>query len=137
MATVNQNTGPLSADFPKTVREFRNRVSHYEPVWKRFGVRDEAEAIAHLHEKIDKIKQLITLVSPEKFELVSKHGLISDAERMCLINELRRCQHNIESYSVIYMTKLCRLAKQANEDNATKQIRVYKYGKTKFLLQPI
>ncbi len=23
----------------KTVREFRNRVSHHEPIWKKYGVR--------------------------------------------------------------------------------------------------
>ncbi|GAB5382862.1 MAG: hypothetical protein Alis2KO_42030 [Aliiglaciecola sp.] len=118
-------------DLVKTVREFRNRVSHYEPVWKRFGVRNEVEAITHLHEKIDKIKQLIALVSPEKMELVTKNGLISIAERMCSINELRRCQHNIESHKVKSMAKLSKLVRQANEHNVTKQITVYKYGKSR------
>lgn len=124
-------------DLVKTVREFRNRVSHHEPVWKRFGVRDEAEAIAHLHEKIGKIKQLVSLISPEKEQLILKNGLLSNAERMCSISELRRFQHNIETHKVKSISKLSKLSKQANDDNSTKKITLYKYGKTQFLLQPI
>ncbi|MGB0942699.1 MAG: CAAX protease [Marinomonas sp.] len=124
-------------DLVKTTREFRNRVSHHEPVWKRFGVRNEAEAISHLHEKIGKIKQLVALISPEKEQLILKNGLLSNAERMCSISELRRFQHNIETHKVKSIAKLSKLSKQANDDNSTKKITLYKYGKTQFLLQPI
>lgn len=124
-------------DLVKTIREYRNRVSHYEPVWKKFGVRTEQEAIAYLREKIDKIKQLITLVSPEKYQLLVKNGLIADAKRMCSINELRRFQHNVETHKVKSITKLSRLSQQAVDGNETKKITIYKSGKTQFILQPI
>jgi hypothetical protein len=59
-------------DLVKTVREFRNRVSHNEPIWKRYGVDSQEDAIAHLHEKIDRIDKLILLISPRKAELVKE-----------------------------------------------------------------
>lgn len=127
----------LTKDLVKVVREFRNRVSHHEPVWKRYDVQTEEDAIAHLHEKLDKIKQLITLVSPEKGRLLLRNGLLSRAERVCSINELRCCQHIIEPHSIKSLSKLCRLAKQAANENTSKSITVYKHGKTRFLLQPI
>jgi len=126
-----------SKDLVKTIREFRNRVSHHEPVWKRYGVQSEADAIAHLHEKIDKIKQLIALVSPEKEQLVLKNGLLSRAERICSIEELRICQHSTHTHKVKSISKLCRLAQLAGSENTAKHITVYKHGKTRFLLQPV
>jgi hypothetical protein len=124
-------------DLVKTVREFRNRVSHHEPVWKRYGVSSEADAIGHLHEKIDKIRQLIALVSPEKEQLVIRNGLLAQAERVCSIGELRRCQHTIKPHSVKSISKLCRLVNQADSENTTQTITVYKQGKQRFILHPI
>ncbi len=123
-------------DLVKTVREFRNRVSHNEPVWKRYGVSTEADAIAHLHEKIDKILELITLVSPEKEELILKNGLVSRARRVCSINELRNCEHKYEVHNVKSVSKLCRIAKKATIENSGQQVVVYKHGKTRFIIQP-
>lgn len=126
-----------SRDLVKTIREFRNRVSHHEPVWKRYGVQSEADAIAHLHEKIGKIKQLIALVSPEKEQLVLKNGLLSRAERVCSIEELRLCQHSTQTHKVRSISKLSRLAQLAASENTAKHITVYNQGKTRFLLQPV
>lgn len=124
-------------DLVKTIREFRNRVSHHEPVWKKFGVRSELEAINHLHEKINKIMQLIKLISPEKEQLVIKNGILSKAQRVCSLNELRHCQHALESKKVKSVTKLCKLASQVSIDNKTEKITLYKHGKTKLLIHPI
>jgi len=126
-----------SRELVKTIREFRNRVSHHEPVWKRFGVQSEADAISHLHEKIEKIRELITLVSPEKAQLILRNGLLARAERVCQIEELRLCQHSTQHYRVKSMSKLSRLARIATSENASKPITIYKHGKTRFLLQPI
>uniref|UniRef100_A0A486XVQ3 Tiorf34 protein n=1 Tax=Rheinheimera sp. BAL341 TaxID=1708203 RepID=A0A486XVQ3_9GAMM len=123
-------------DLVKTIREFRNRVSHHEPVWKRFSVHTEQDAITHLHEKIDKIKQLVLLISPEKEQLVIRSGLLSSAERMCSISELRRFQHNIETVKIKSIAKLSKLSQKASDENAVKKIVLYKYGKTQFLLHP-
>ena len=80
-------------DLVKTTREFRNRVSHHEPVWKRYGVRSEADAIEHLHEKISRIMQLIALISPEKEQLIIRNGWLAYALNACSVDKLRRCQH--------------------------------------------
>ena len=123
-------------DLVKTVREFRNRVSHHEPVWKRHGVQTELDAVAHLHEKINKITQLIALVSPDKEQLILRNGLLSRAKMVCSIDELRRCQHSIKPQNVKSMSKLCRLAQQAVRDNNAIPVTVYKLGKTRFIIQP-
>jgi hypothetical protein len=123
-------------DLVKTVREFRNRVSHCEPVWKRYGVHSESDAIAHLHEKIDKIMELIALVSPEKEQLILRNGLLSRAKMVCSVEELRRCQHSTKPQSVKSISKLCRLVHQAVSENIAIPITVYKNGKSSFIIQP-
>ena len=79
-------------DLVRTTRELRNRVSHHEPVWKRFGVHTEADAIEHLNEKIDTIMKLIALVSPDKEQLIFRKNLLSQAKQTCSIEALRQCQ---------------------------------------------
>ena len=124
-------------DLIKTVREFRNRVSHHEPVWKRYGVSSETDAIAHLHEKIGKIRSLISIVSPEKELLIIKNGLLARAERVCSINELRCCQHLIQIRNITSISELCRAAQQATDDNVTQYITVDGRGDERFRLQPM
>lgn len=116
-------------DLVKTVREFRNRVSHHEPVWKRFQVHDEADAIAHLGEKIDRIRQLVRLISPEKNELLEQSSLYAYAERICSITELRHCQLATQSHKVKTIAKLSRLAQLSLEQNSTQKLTIYKGGR--------
>lgn len=80
-------------DLVKTIREFRNRIFHHEPAWKRFGVNNENDAITHLHEKIAKIEELLSIVAPEKKNLLDKNNIIKNAYRACSISEIRRFQH--------------------------------------------
>lgn len=124
-------------DLVKVVREFRNRVSHSEPVWKRYGVQTEYDAILHLNEKIGKITDLIELISPQKLDLITKSGLLNNAKRACSLNELRRFQHNYETHKIKSISKLCKLAQKATQENANHHIMVYKYRKLRFILQPI
>lgn len=123
-------------DLVKTVREFRNRVSHHEPVWKKYGVATENDAIDHLHEKIDKILQLLALVSPEKKRLLEKNKIVDRAYRACSLGELRRFQHNIATHNVKSISKLCRLVQRAQEANSVEKIQVYEMGKISFLIHP-
>ena len=124
-------------DLVKTVREFRNRVSHHEPVWKRYGVLSETDAINHLHEKIGKIRELISIISPEKEQLILKNGLLARAERVCSINELRCCQHSVKTQNIKSISKLCRIAKLVLDENKTEYISVYSHGKKHFRIQPL
>src|SRR5690606_23062842 len=65
-----------ASDLVSTVREFRNRLSHHEPAWKRFGIVKEADALLHLQEKITKIESLIALIHPENIKLIERNGLL-------------------------------------------------------------
>lgn len=89
-----------AARLVRIVREFRNRLSHHEPVWKRNGVNTEGQAVAHLNEKIDTIVELITLVSPHQLELLTKNGIISHARNICSLDELERMKRNASPSTV-------------------------------------
>lgn len=123
-------------DLVKTVREFRNRVSHHEPIWKKYGVTTEDDAIEHLHEKIDKVLQLLALVSPEKKRLLEKNNIVGSVYRACSLRELRRFQNNIATHNVKSISKLCRIAKGAQKANSIEIIQVYEMGKMRFLIHP-
>ncbi|MBW0278507.1 CAAX protease [Shewanella xiamenensis] len=123
-------------DLVKTVREFRNRVSHHEPVWKKYGVETKIDAIEHLRYKISKILQLLELVSPEKKRLLEKNKIIERAYRACTLGELRRFQHNIATHNVKSISKLCRLVQSAHDANSVEKIQVYEMGKISFLIHP-
>ncbi|WP_417552669.1 Abi family protein [Marinomonas fungiae] len=123
-------------DLVKTIREFRNRVSHHEPIWKRYGVHTELDAISHLNEKIDKIMQLVALISPDKEQLLVKNGLLARAKMACSIDELRRYQNLTTPHKVKSISKLCMLAQQSTRDNKTIPVTIYKNGSANFLIQP-
>ena len=67
----------------RNAREFRNRVSHHEPVWKRYGVLTETDALAHLNEKIDAIEGAVALFSPDKLLFLQKNRILSTARCLC------------------------------------------------------
>jgi hypothetical protein len=87
-------------DLVTTVRDFRNRLFHHEPAWKRFGVRTEAQALAHLLEKIGKIESLVALVHPEGLRLLERNGLMARARRACTSTEIRRFQHLAQTHVI-------------------------------------
>lgn len=72
----------MARKLTKTVREYRNRLAHNEPLWKAYPVSTPADAVAYISGKIDAVEQLIGLLSPEKLDLLTKHGLFSDARRL-------------------------------------------------------
>ncbi|MGP2485609.1 Abi family protein [Pantoea ananatis] len=79
-------------DMVKTIREYRNRVAHNEPLWKAYRVNSPQDAIAYIEKKIDTAEQLIALLSPEKHDLLTKHKLFSNARRMNSLSEINRFQ---------------------------------------------
>ncbi|MEQ0077444.1 hypothetical protein [Klebsiella sp. CN_Kp116] len=48
------------------------------------------DAIAYINTKIDTVEQLIQLLSPEKYELLIKHRLFSNARRINSLSEITR-----------------------------------------------
>jgi hypothetical protein len=125
------------ADLVNTVRTFRNRVMHYEPIWKRFGVTTEVDAIAHLREKIDKVVELIELISPEKLRLLKTKGLVASANRACSSSEIRRFQHLGSEYRIKSIGRLARVAESCRLNQEIARIRIAKGGKQRFLISPV
>lgn len=105
------------ADLVKVVREFRNRLFHHEPAWKRFGVQTEADALAHLLEKIAKIEDLIRFIHPEKLRLLEAHGLVANAKRACTAHEIARFKQHAKTHKIDSIRRLTDLVKEASQDN--------------------
>lgn len=126
----------LCRDQVALVRKFRNRVFHYEPAWKRFNVTDEQQAVAHLHEKIGKITDLISWISPEKIDLLEKSGVIRTAYRTCSAAEIERFKYQCETSTVNSMAKLIKVAEAASAGNEVRQIAVYGKRKKIYTLHP-
>lgn len=118
-----------AADLVRTVREFRNRMAHHEPTWKRYGVANETDALAHLHEKIDKIEALLELVHPEARRAMEVNGLLATARRACTAGEIRRMQHLARVRSVRSLAALRRLLSRESPGGDTVAVRVGPRGK--------
>lgn len=118
------------------VRKFRNRVFHHEPAWKRFGVTDEQQAVVHLHEKIGKITELISWISPEKIDLLEKSGVIRTAYRACSVAEIERFKYQSKTSTVNSMAKLIKVAEAASLGNKVVKIAVYGRRKAVYTMQP-
>lgn len=144
LGQVFRGTWPTSAnmllhckDRVSLVRNFRNRVFHHEPAWKRFGVTNEQQAVTHLHEKIGKITELISWISPDKIDLLEKSGVIRTAYRACSVAEIERFKYQCKTNTVNSMVKLLKVAEAASAGNEVLQIALYGKRKQIYALHPI
>jgi len=124
-------------DLVGNIREFRNRLFHHEPAWKRYGVNTEADAISHLHEKIDKIIQLLNLINPEKTRMLEKNRIINAAQRACSSQEIRRFQHLVRTHKIKSIGRFVELADNCSQNNEIIQAKIYKGRQSKFLIIPV
>ncbi|CAI3790220.1 hypothetical protein AHFPHNDE_03939 [Pseudomonas sp. MM227] len=118
------------------VRNFRNRVFHHEPAWKRSGVTNEQQAVTHLHEKIHRITQLIAWVSPEKIDLLEKCGAIRSAYRACSLGEIERFKYQSKTITVNSMPKLIKVAQAASTRDVVMQVAIYGKRKMFYTVHP-
>ncbi len=118
------------------VRHFRNRIFHHEPAWKRSGITNEQQAVTHLHEKIARITQLLSWISPEKIELLEKCGAIRNAYRACSLDEIERFKYRSKTTTINSMPKLVRVAQAASDHDGVMKIAVYGKRKAIYTLQP-
>ncbi|MGR7922209.1 hypothetical protein ACU6RQ_14055 [Zobellella denitrificans] len=124
-------------DLVTTVRDFRNRLFHHEPAWKRFGVHTEADALQHLQEKIGKIESLVTLIHPENLRLLEKNGLLRAARRACTSHEIRRFQHLAQTHKINSMSKLQGLVDRCGTDDTILMAKLYLGRQRTFLVSPV
>ncbi|EOG5420752.1 Abi family protein [Cronobacter malonaticus] len=87
----------MARDMVKTIREYRNRVAHNEPLWKAYRVNNPQDAIKYINTKIDTTEQLIALLSPEKHDLLTKHKLFINARRMNSLAEINRFKTSVNT----------------------------------------
>lgn len=127
---------PHAKDLVKTVREFRNRLFHYEPAWKKFGVQNEVDALAHLNEKINKIEALVHLIHPEKHRLLERNGLLRTARRACSGSEIRRFQHIAQTHKVNSLNRLRDLVDRCGRENETVIVKVMLGTQRTFQITP-
>ncbi len=126
-----------ACDLVATVRDFRNRLFHHEPAWKGYGIATEQAAITHVHSKLQRIEDLLSLIHPEKLRLLQRNGLIKAAYRACSIPELRRFQHTAPEYRIASARKLAAIAMQAQHQNVVIKAKTYSQGACRFLITPI
>ncbi len=80
-----------------TLRDFRNRLSHHEPIWKRYGVSTETDALRVLH----------------------ANGLPQAARRACSAAEIKRFQQQAHTYPIQSLDKLATLVDRSTRENVT------------------
>lgn len=111
------NTLTYVRDLVATVRDFRNRVSHHEPVWKRFGVHTEGDALRHLQEKVATLENLLAIVHPAAVAMLEKNGLLPALRRACSASEIQRFQHIAAAHPVNSLEGLQALAQRCSREN--------------------
>lgn len=110
-------------DLVKTVRDFRNRIFHHEPAWKGYGVKTEAQAIAHLLGKLNKIKELLVLIHPECIKLLEVNGLMLAAQRACTAEEIERFKHIAKTHDICSLDELNVLITTVDKNRTIVKVR--------------
>jgi hypothetical protein len=135
-STQSNRVLSFAYDLVAALRDFRNRIFHHEPAWKRFDVLTEADAIQHLHEKISKIQDLLVLIHPENVKLLQKNGLLRTAHRACSAGEIRRFQHLAQTHAVNTLGDLAVLVQRSTTDNAVLHARLGANTRERFMVSP-
>jgi len=120
----------------KQVRLFRNRLAHHEPIWKRYGVGNEADAIQSIHDRIATIESLIKLIHPEYHRMLIVNGLVPSAYRAASSSEIRRFQHLARVEKINSKRKLKRLVSEATNSDKIIQATVHSNRHRRFLITP-
>ncbi|MDH1176697.1 hypothetical protein N5C72_01340 [Achromobacter mucicolens] len=122
-------------DLVATSRDFRNRLFHHEPAWKRYGVLSEPDALQHLREKIGKVESLLALIHPENLRLLQANGLLRDAHRACSSAEIRRFQHLARTHQVNSMDDLTAPAACCARENTILAAQTPQRPQQRFLIR--
>lgn len=123
-------------DLVATLRDFRNRLFHHEPSWKRYGVLTEADALQLLQEKIGKAEILLALIHPENLRLLQANGLLRDAYRACTSAEIRRFQHLAQVHQIDSLDVLAELVTRSTLENSVLTARMQPEPQQSFLILP-
>ncbi len=123
-------------DLVATLRDFRNRLFHHEPAWKRYGVLTETDALQHLLEKAAKAESLLVLIHPENLRLLQANGLLRDVQRACSAAEIRRFQHLAHTHRINSLAVLTGLVARSAQENSALVARLDPGRDHRFLILP-
>lgn len=123
-------------DLVGVVREFRNRLFHNEPIWKKYGIGTEARALTYLNESVAKILSLIELVNPEKVRLLEKNGFVKSAYRACTAQEITRFKHLAQRHEINSIQDLTTIVNLCNANNEIHQANMSQQNQYKFFIYP-
>jgi hypothetical protein len=120
----------------RAVRQFRNRMSHHEPLWKAANVSTEQGAVAYVQGKLQQVLSLIELVFPENLKLLKRTMLLGHAERLCSLAELDRFKLKALRHSLKTQAKLERLVAECHKQNQTMWVKMYRNSGRSFFIVP-
>lgn len=123
-------------DLVATLRDFRNRLFHHEPAWKRYGVQTEADALQHLQEKVGKVETLLALIHTENPRLLQVNGLLQEAHRACTADEIRRFQHLAQTHRIGSLDVLAGLVARCTAENRLLTAELHQRPPQRFLILP-
>lgn len=84
----------------KFIREIRNRIFHWEPIWKNSRIHNKESAIAYTLSIINKLEEFLNILNPEILKLASNSNLFLIARSSCSIDDLDRFQQNKKSKKI-------------------------------------
>lgn len=67
----------------KSIKDLRNRMAHYEPIWKHASVNNVSSALTYLNNSIDQIVTLVRGISHERANLLQLSGMERFARDLC------------------------------------------------------
>lgn len=123
-------------DLVSTIRDFRNRLFHHEPAWKRYGIKNQADALQHLQEKIRAVESLLALIHPEALRVLQVNGLLRDARRACSAPEIQRFQHLAHIHHVESLGTLKALVDRSTRENIALPAQTHRGEIGPFLILP-
>jgi hypothetical protein len=78
----SKDTHTILYDLVSEIRPYRNRLSHNEPLWKGTDVNNERSALEFINQKINKIEELLIIISDEKSKFLQIPRLIDKARAL-------------------------------------------------------
>lgn len=84
----------------KFIKDFRNRVGHYEPIWKirdtvdgggnmvRIGPINPEQSITRLNEYVDLIAESLKWMSYQRYDFIMAMGMIDHIKQLCTLDAL-------------------------------------------------
>lgn len=118
------------------LRPFRNRLSHHEPLWKGVGVTTEQEALKFVRQKIQKIEDLLDVMSKDKTKYLNIQKLITKAKHHASTDMLDICRYRAKgkTLTIRHKKKIRKVLLDIKKDDGP---TLLSYAGRKYLVESI